>query len=190
MALNDWRSWPRNSGRRSACATSSIGFPTRRAPRSKTGKPAWHLLPDLKNPHRRPTCHPDSCGCVSWSATIDDWLRIAAKGRPACAICIRKRKARPPSAPCSAQVLPNWQSLLRAPADRTSFACAYQVYACLRAIGILAAVLSNPPTRDRRGVEAGVGRVETLSLRGQAGRSWPGLRPAMRIGARSHISAR
>ena len=113
MALNDWRAWPRNSGRRSACATSSIGFPTRRAPRSKTGKPAWHLLPDLKNPHRRPTCHPDSCGCVSWSATIDDWLRIAAKGRPACAICIRKRKARPPSAPCSAQVLPNWQSLLR-----------------------------------------------------------------------------
>jgi hypothetical protein len=73
-------------------------------------------------------------------------------------------------------------------ADRTNFASTYQVYAYLPATGILAAALSNPPTRDRRGVKAGAGRVEMPSLRGQAVRSWPGLRPAMRI--RRAISAR
>jgi hypothetical protein len=43
-------------------------------------------------------------------------------------------------------VLPNWHGPCSgALADRTSFAPAYQVYAYLPAIGILAAVLSNPP---------------------------------------------
>ena len=38
----DWRGWPRNSGRRSVCATSSIGFPmTARGARRRVASVAF-----------------------------------------------------------------------------------------------------------------------------------------------------
>ena len=39
-----------------------------------------------------------SCDCVLQSGMIDGWPRIEPKGCPTSATCIRKPKARPPSA--------------------------------------------------------------------------------------------
>jgi hypothetical protein len=106
MGLTDWRGWQPNSGRKSACATSSIGFPTTacgelRRMASEAFQPAASTCRTSRS-LGRPTCRPGSCGCVSWPATINGRPRIEAKGCPTCATCTRKPKARPPSAPCSA----------------------------------------------------------------------------------------
>ena len=86
MGLTDWRGWQPNSGRRSVSATSSIGFPMtacgeRRRVASEAFQPAASTCRTLST-NDRPTCRPDSCGCVSWPATIDGRPRIEAKGCP------------------------------------------------------------------------------------------------------------
>jgi hypothetical protein len=58
-------------------------------------------LPDLEQP-RPPDLPPGLVRLRVVASTIDGWPRIEAKGCPTYAICIRKPKARPPSAPCSA----------------------------------------------------------------------------------------
>jgi hypothetical protein len=106
MGLTDWRGWQPNSGRRSVSATSSIGFPmTACGERRRMASGAFRLAASTCRTSAslgRPTCRPGSWACVWWSGMIDGWSKIEAKGYPTCATYIRKPKARPPSAPCSA----------------------------------------------------------------------------------------
>ena len=66
----------------------SNGFPTtacggRRRVTSGAFQPAASTCRTLSS-LGRPTCRPGSCGCVSWSATIDGWPRIEAKDAYMC----------------------------------------------------------------------------------------------------------
>jgi hypothetical protein len=94
MGLTDWRGWQPNSGRRSARATSSIGFPTTACgARRRVASAAFQRAASTcrtSSSLGRPTRRPGSCGCASWSAMIDGRPRIELKGCPPCVTCTPK----------------------------------------------------------------------------------------------------